>query len=386
MREPLLTRSFVTLSAAHFLFALSFYLYLHLPAWLVRFGASEIDIGILFGVMSAAAIMARPPLGRVMDERGRRPVLLAGGVLSTVACAAYLLIDGWGPLLYAVRIVHGVSEAMLFASLFAVAADLVPSARRIEGIGVFGVSGLLPMALGGVVGEALLARGDYPLLFVAGALANLAAVVLCLPIPEPPRAQGEPPRGLLAAVLDPRLVPIWTAGLLFAIALSGYFILLKTYVLEIRVGTIGDFFATYALVATALRLVLGGVPERLGPTRVLGVAMGVFCVGLLILSGATTRTHLVLAGALAGAGHGYTFPILIGLVVGRARATERGAALAVFTALFDAGTLIGGPLLGAVVELGSYRIMYAFAAVLAALGFFAMMLLDRRASATVPGP
>ena len=378
MREPLLTRTFAILAVAHFLFALSFYLFFHLPGLLVRFGASELDIGLLSGTMSAVAILARPPVGRVMDMRGRRPILLLGGMLGTASCAAYFLVDGWGVLLYAVRIVHGVSEAMLFASLFAIAADIVPASRRIEGIGLFGVSGLLPMALGGVVGEWLLARGDFPLLFAAGTAANLVALVLSLPVPEAPRVDGEEPRGVIAAVFDRKLVPLWASGLLFAIAIAAYFILLKTYVLSIGVGSIGDFFAAYAITACLLRLFAGSVPERVGPKRVLAVAMSALASGLVLLAFATSRTDLAIAGMLAGAGHGYTFPILLGLVVGRARPNERGAALAVFTALFDAGTLLGGPMLGAVVEAASYRAMFILAAALAAAGFVLLVVLDRR--------
>ncbi|NUO48574.1 MAG: MFS transporter [Polyangiaceae bacterium] len=378
MREPLLTRSFVVLSAAHFLYALSFYLYLHLPGLLVTFGASEIDIGVLSGVMSACAILSRPPVGRVMDVRGRRPILLFGGALGTVACAAYFAVDHWGPLLYGVRIAHGISEAMLFASLFALASDLIPSSRRIEGIGIFGVSGLLPMAIGGVLGDALISRGGYNLLFIAGTAANLIALVLSLPVPEPKRPEGEPPRGVIAAVLERKLVPLWTAGVFFAIALAAYFILLKTYVLSLGVGTIGDFFAAYAIVAASLRVFAGSLPERAGPKRVLGLAMALMTTGLILLAMASSRSHLVVAGALAGAGHGYTFPILLGLVVERARPTERGAALAVFTALFDAGTLLGGPLLGAIVEATSYEAMFVFAAAIVASGFVLLVVLDRR--------
>lgn len=378
MREPLLTRTFLVLAVAHFLFALSFYLFFHLPGLLVRLGASELDIGVLSGVMSACAILARPPVGRVMDVRGRKPILLAGGALGTLACGAYFAVDSWGVLLYAVRIAHGVSEAMLFASLFAIAADVTPSSRRIEGIGLFGVSGLLPMALGGVVGDALLARGDFPLLFAAGTAANLFALLLSLAVPEPPRAEGDPPRGVLAAVFELRLVPLWTSGLLFAIAIAAYFILLKTYVLETKVGTIGDFFASYSVTACLLRIFAGSLPERAGPKRVLGLAMAMLSGGLVLLAFAASQRDLWIAGALAGAGHGYTFPILLGLVISRARETERGAALAVFTALFDAGTLLGGPALGAVVEIAGYRSMFLVAAGLAAGGFALLLLLDRR--------
>jgi len=125
VREPLLTPTFVVLAIAHFAHALSFYLYLHLPAFLTELGGSELFVGVLYGAMSATAILARPFLGRVMDQRGRRPIMLSGGALGAVACAGYLLVGSLGPWIWIVRISHGLAEAMLFASLFALATDIV---------------------------------------------------------------------------------------------------------------------------------------------------------------------------------------------------------------------------------------------------------------------
>lgn len=376
-RVSLVTPVFALLCAAHFLCALSFNLYLQLPGLFLDLGAREAQVGMVSALMGVCAIVARPPVGRVMDRRGRRPILLVGGVLGSLACFGYFTIDHWGAWLFVVRVAHGVSEAMLFASLFALAADLVPAGRRIEGIGLFGVFGMLPVAVSGVLGDWLVSAGGYTLVMTVGAATSVASLALSWFVPEPPRAQGEAPRGLWAAARERRLLPLWVAGLLFATAISAYFILLKTFVAHHPIGKIGDFFAAYALVASALRVFLGSLPERLGPKRVVGVAMTSVALGAFVLAGADARWQLVIAGVLAGAGHGYTFPILLGLVVTRARATERGAALTLFTALFDGGTVVGGLVFGWLAEHAGYPVMFATAGSLALAGYGLLVWLDR---------
>ena len=378
MREPLLTPSFVVLAIAHFAHALSFYLYLHLPAFLNELGGSELFVGVLYGVMSGTAILARPFLGRVMDQRGRRPIMLGGGVLSALACAGYLLVGSLGPWIWIVRITHGVAEAMLFASLFALATDIVPASRRIEGIGLFGVSGMLPMAVGGWLGDRVLALGSYDWLFACSVALSLLGLVLSMPVREPPRAAGAPPRGLIAALVERQLLPLWLGGLCFAGALSAHFTFLKTHLLPTPELSVSSFFSTYSLTAVALRIFAGRLPERLGPSRVLAGSLVSLAAGLALLSLPPTEALLYGAGVLAGAGHGYAFPVLLGLVVTRARANERGAALALYTALFDSGTLLGGPLFGAIAERVNYAAMFLTASAMVLAGLVIFTVMDRR--------
>ena len=62
---------------------------------------------------------------------------------------------------------------------------------------------------------------------------------------------------------------------------------------------------------------------------------------------------------LCGAGHGYAFPILFGFTVTRSPVAVRGATLSFFTALFDIGVLIGGPVLGVIISVSGYPAMYS---------------------------
>jgi MFS family permease len=376
-RPRLITASFVLAALSNLLHGLSFNLYLHLPGFLTQLGASEVQIGLIFGVTAATAIAVRPSMGRAMDTRGIRLVIVLGGVLNAAVCALYLTVGVLGPWLVAVRILHGVAEAMLFASLFAFAAEIVPQARRIEGIALFGVSGMLPVGLGGLIGDLLLARASYAHLFAVSLAFGLVALGLSLPLRDRPRDPGPAPRGIFAALAQRDLVPLWLCGCLFATALAAHFTFLKTFVLTRGVGSVGLFFGAYSGAAIVLRIGFGRVPERVGAKRALFPAMASMVIGQCILALASSSAAVAVAGVLGGLGHGFAFPILLAMVVTRARPSERGAALSIYTALFDAGILAGGPLLGNVIAAAGYTAMFLTAAGLVILAMLVLAVWDR---------
>jgi MFS family permease len=382
-REPLLTRPFLLASASHFLHALAFNLYLHLSGFLQMAGATAGTIGLIFGVTGFAAILARPPMGRIMDQRGRIAIIRLGGLLHAVVCVLYCTVDAVGPWVVCVRVCHGISEAMLFTSLFAFASDIVPASRRFEGIALFGVSGMLPISLGSVLGDVLLThagltRAGYQELFAVSAVFATAAFFLSLPLAEPARKnEGEAARGMLAALRQRDLVPLWVAGVAFATCIAAPFTFFAAYVMTENVGKSGLFFSCYSVAAITLRIVGGKLPKRVGAKQVLFPALGAVAAGLMLLVVARSPLTIGLAGVLSGLGHGYTFPILLGLLVSRARPNERGAALAIFTALFDAGALLGNPLFGTIVERAGYRTMFGAAAALMVVGTAVFGFMDR---------
>ena len=359
-RDPLLTRPFVVAFAGNLFQGMAFFLFIHLPSFLTDLGASATEVGVLVGATAVSAIVIRPTLGRVMDTRGRRPVVLAGGVLNVITALLYLTVSSVGPWLFLVRILHGFGISMTFTALFTYGADIVPISRRTEGLALFGVSGILPIALGGVVGEVVLAQADFEALFVAAALFAAVGLLVTILLPETAArlAKGETPGGFFAAVFRRSLYPIWAVTAAFSMALTGYFTFLRTFVDETGIGSVGLFFSYYAGTAIALRLTLAWLPERVGAKRVLYPAFGLLMVGFLVLAQAESGTAIVLAGVLCGAGHAYTFPILMGMAVDRASDAGRGSAVAFFTALFDVGTLLGGPTLGFVIEQAGYPTMF----------------------------
>ena len=360
MTDRLLTKPFVFSGLANMAQGMAFTMFLHFPGFLKGLGAGEVEIGLIVGLTAVASIAVRPSVGRAMDQRGRRPVILFGNVVNVAVLALYLTVGELGFWLYAVRITHGFAVALLFTALFTYGADQVPATRRTEGIALFGISGILPIALGGVLGDIILARWDFGIFFLFVLGFGILALVLSLPLPEShnPSAGGDRPQRFLASVRQKNLVPLWWVTLVFSLALTAYFTFLKTFVIDTGIGSVGLFFSAYAATAIGLRLFAAWLPDRVGPKRVLYPALGSMVLGFIVLASATGSGAIAVAGVLCGAGHGYAFPIVMGMVVTRAAEADRGSAMAIFTGLFDVGALLGGPAFGAIIRFGSYSSMF----------------------------
>ena len=169
--DRLFTRPFVLVSMANLLQGVSFNLMLHLPGFLQDLGATKTEIGFIWGIASIAAIAIRPMVGRVLDTRGRRRIILLGNTINVMVVPLYLTVHELGPWVYAIRIVHGLAQAMLFTSLFTYAADQVPKSRMTQGLSIYGTSGLLSISIGGPWREP--ARRRHPI--SAGERLNLSA-------------------------------------------------------------------------------------------------------------------------------------------------------------------------------------------------------------------
>ena len=358
---------------------MAFTMFLHFPGFLKGLGAGEVEIGLIVGLTAVASIAVRPSVGRTMDRRGRRPVILFGNIVNVAVLALYLTVGELGMWLYAVRITHGFAEALLFTALFTYGADQVPASRRTEGIALFGISGILPIALGGVLGDIILARWDFDVFFVVVLGFGILSLLLSLPLPEssPIGAGGEERKRFLASVLQKNLVPLWWVTLVFSLALTAYFTFLKTFVIDTGIGSVGLFFSTYAATAIGLRLFAAWLPDRVGPKRVLYPALGSMVLGFVVLASATGSGAIAVAGVLCGAGHGYAFPIVMGMVVSRAAEADRGSAMAIFTGLFDVGALLGGPAFGAIIRFGNYSSMFLAAGGWMLVGGLIYAYLDR---------
>ncbi len=360
----LATRAYALIFVAHFMHAMSLHSYIQISGWLEGFGLSEVRIGWLIGVSAAMAVAIRPTLGRWMDRKGRKVVILAGGVTSVIASASYLGITTVGPALWCIRIVHGFAQAALFSAMFTLAADVTPAHRRAQGIAIFGIGGLIPMSLANLMGDYLTRDGDYTAFFASTAVYALIGLLLTLPLAESMPADDSDTKApsFLEVMSTRSLAALWVLGGGYALALSPCFAFLKLHVAELGVGSPGRFFTGFAGAAVVLRLGFGGIPDRFGFRRALVPAMFSTALGLTTLWSAQSDAHILIAGLLCGVGHGFTFPVLSAMIVDRCDVRGRGTAISSFTALFDLGMLIGAPAFGALASTLSYSGAFAASA------------------------
>jgi len=366
-RPRLLTVPFVLAALVNLLQGLSFFMFIHLPRFLTDLGANEVAIGLIVAATAVASILIRPGVGNAMDRRGRRPAILVGGVLNLVAVPLYFTVTAVGPWLVAVRVLHGIAAALTFTAVSTYGADQVPEERRTQGLSLFAASSMLPAAVGGWVGDVVLAAGGFRGVLFAALGFAAAALLLSAGLPEqhPDRPAGSLPRpkgGFRRALTQRNLLPLWLITFAICIALTGYSTFMRTYVDTTGIGSVGLFFAVYASTAVAIRIFGGWLPDRVGRAWVAYPALGALAAGYLALALGSSSASTVVAGVLCGGGLGYAYPILFASVVERSSPEERGSAMAAFTVFLDAGTLVGSPVLGWVILHFGYPAMFTTAA------------------------
>ena len=105
--------------------------------------------------------------------------------------------------------------------------------------------------------------------------------------------------------------------------------------------------------------------------------MAAYAAAFAVLAVAVANPGFVAGAALFGLGHGLLFPILSSQVVTRARATERGSAMAIFTSLFDFAVLIAAPIVGAAIDWRGYTAAFGGLSVFIAVGLVGYVFWDR---------
>ena len=372
---PLLTRNFGLLVTAHFIQAMGWSSMLLFPLYLAHVGASRSEIGAVMGSAAVGGLLLRPLIGWGLDAWGRKPMLFVGTTVAGIAMCGVALIDGIDATAYAVRFVFGLGVAALFTGYFTFCTDLVPAARRTEGIALFGISGLLPLLVNPAAEHLGVQASDLAwFLPVIGGVMLLSLVPL-IPITEPKRgsAQSRPgPAQVLRALRRRELWPVWIATCIFAaiVMLTGTF---ATVAAQARgIDRPATYWLTYAGGSVVVRLIGARLPDRLGTRNMVGPSLAICTAGALALAGVQDLMDLQLAGLLGGIGHGYAFPVLTSQVAERTPESVRGSALAMFTALWDVAFLSVPPLFGALADARGDGYMFTAAGLLAtvALAFW----------------
>jgi MFS family permease len=319
-----------------------------------RLHGSQVEAGVVIATMSLTVVLTRPFAGRLADRLGCKPVMLAGAGLCVGAGLAYHVTAGSVFVLEAVRVLHGLGEGALFTAGASWLVMLAPKDRRGRIVGLYGVHMWLGMSSGAILGAVLMHTVGFSWVWTACALTAVAGCAVIALKPGPPK----PERALKQALL-PRSVLMPGAAL--TCASLGYAGLAVFVALALSAHGVGDgvaAFDAYGFTYVAVRLFLGGWPDRFGPARVAGWSAAVETAGLLLVASAADLPVAIAGGLLMGAGLSLLYPSLALVVLDRTEAASQGAALGAFTSFWDLGVVAGGPVAGLIAHEYGYATMY----------------------------
>ncbi len=342
-------------------------------------GSGNFAVGLVIGAFAFTGLASRPFAGHLADLRGRRPVVVAGALLAATAGLLYFVPAGLPGLLLS-RLTLGAGEGMVFTAGSTWVVDLAPPHRRARVIGLYGLAVWSGLSLGPPIGDALLRASSFEAVWAFATLAPLAGALIALRIPDPfrPVATEEPRQLIARESLRP--------GLALSLATVGFAAMASFIVLHLDANGTGHgaaAFTAFAVTVVVTRLAGGDLPDRIGPLRCATGAAVIEILGLASIALASSLP-LALAGAVAmGAAFALLYPSLSLVVVNNVSETRRGSALGTFTAFFDLGMGLGGPLVGLAASLGGYPAAFWLASA-CAVGTLAVATALRRGWSAAP--
>ncbi|GMK41217.1 MFS transporter [Paenibacillus sp. CCS19] len=367
--EKLWTADFILITFASFFLFFGFQMLLPtLPVYMQDLGGDNTAVGLIIGIFTVFALVTRPLVGAVMGN-SKKGWLMAGLLLCFVIISGYHWTTSVVLLLLA-RCVHGVGWGVVTVTSGTLAADVIPAARRGEGIGYFGLASTLAMALAPAIGLAIL-DGSWHMqgvIFIAAGSTILS--LLCAWGVKRKRsnkdvhtANVEKPQAkpsFRSQLFEPKALFPSLLALLIGIVYGGIVSFITLFGKEVNIGNVGLFFTLNAVCLLIVRLISGRLFDRKGHVWVILPGSVLMAAALIVLSYAHDLTTLAISAVLFGLGFGAVQPSLQAWILNRVEPAKRGPANATFYSMFDLGIGGGAMLLGQLAEATSYAAMYRY--------------------------
>ena len=381
--ERLWNANYVKVMTANFSLFFAFYLLTPLlPLYLSEtFGATKDVIGLVLSGYTVTALLFRPFSGYFVDTFPRKKVLMVCFAAFSIFFAGYLAAGTL--LMFAlVRTLHGGPFGALTVANSTVAIDVLPSSRRNEGVGYYGLSNNLAMAIAPTFAIYIYAEThNFELLFwMALIIATFGWMVDATVRLKPTTVTQAPKRISLDRFF---LARGWMLGfnmIFFGFCfgvLSNYLAIYGKQVLGMTGGT-GTWFLLCSIGLMMSRL-QGSKALRQGKlTQNATEGMLLSLAGYTIFVACPDMVGYYGSAILIGLGNGHLWPAFQNMIISMAHHNERGTANSTILISWDVGVGIGIIAGGAIAEHLGYATAYWTVSVTHALGALLYFVRTRR--------
>ena len=308
------------------------------------------------------------PLAGWLSDRVGRKRLLVGALVGYAGFGLLpLLLDDLYAI-FGVRVLLGLTEAIIMTVATALVGDYFEGARREKWVAIqiatASVSAILLIAAGGALGEALGSRGPFWLYLLALPVALAAGIILF-----------EPSRSRAAAALPGAPATRGIAGLVaitFGIGLLFYTIIVQLGPVIEATGVTSPALIGLAGAAANLGVMLGSITfgrlKALPGQRLLSLGLPLVAIGYVGVALSSSFYLTAAAAVVICIGNGIMLPTMLAWVMRRLPPETRGRGTGVWTGAFFLAQFVA-PITAAVLSglLGGLSGAFLFFAVAAAI-------------------
>jgi MFS family permease len=362
-------RNFTLLTLSNFLMCSAYYsLISTLPVYISSvLNSTHGTVGLVMASYAIAAILVRPFCGFGLDYFGRKSIFIVSLLIYGLLFNAYIFAATvW--FLIMVRFLHGLTWGLTTTSNSTLAGDIIPSEKRGEGFGYFGVATTAGMAIGPLIGSFIMQRWGYQAMFLAGFSISIISVLLAGMMRY---EKYSPPVGLnfsWRGLLEKRtMIPAFNL-LITSLSYGGLLSFVALYGSEIGIENPSGFFLIYALGIITARFSAGKAVDREGPRKIIIICLSMLIIGFPLLALVRNPFGFYFSAVVLGFGHGVMWPTFQTMINNIVPPHRRGAANSTAFMAMDLGMGLGMIIAGYISQQLSISAAFLFCSAFCAIG------------------
>lgn len=358
-----------------------------LPSYLESIGGGEYK-GLIISVFTITAGLSRPFSGKLADTVGRIPVMIFGVVICFIVGFLYPVTSTIIGFLI-IRFIHGFSTGFKPTGTAAYVADVVPSSRRGEAMGILGISGSLGMAAGPAVGGLIAIHFTINTLFYTSSIVAMLSILVLIGMKEtvsnPQKFRFSLLRIPPSEVLEPKVLAPSMVMMLTAFPFGVILTLIPDFTDYIGIENRGIFFAVLTIASVLTRFFAGKASDKYGRVLVLKISTLSIAVSLVFVGLSNSVVMFLVSAFLTGIAVGMNSPTIFAWVADLSDPNHKGKAMStMFIALeigIGTGALISGWIFGNKTE--NLPLTFYIGALTSFLAFIYIMFIYKPESPTV---
>lgn len=348
---------------ANFMMMMAFYFLMPtLPFYLIgSLGADKSVVGVVVSVYIISAVVVRPFSGFLIDMLNRKPLYVAVFFFFTAVFGGYILFTSIS-LILMVRIVQGAIWGIIIPLGNTLALDVIPSSQRGAGIGFFGMSSTLAMALGPLFGLMMYSKFGFDIVVYASIAISTLGVLLAMFIKTSHKAPVRSQPISLDRFILVKAIPVGVNIIFVCFSYGLVVAYAALYGSEMGVKNTGLFFILMAVGVIAARLTTSRYIDRGYYNRISIISLVMITIGYALLGLAQTALVYYSMALVIGVACGMLFPTIQTMVVGFADHHQRGTATSTYFTAFDIGVGLGMLLGGSIAQWASLSTAFVIGA------------------------
>jgi len=355
--RKILTRDFILAFISQFTFSIAYHvLYPTLPIYLSRFGSTEVEIGVLIGILGVSSLVLRPFIGRALLKTPEKKFMIGGAILFVFTYVAYPFALPFWPL-FAVRVFQGIGLAFFYTASFTFISHISPGAHRGQAFSYYLLAINISLAISPSLGMFIINHFGFTFLFLIGLGLSLCTLLITSKLRKRQVSPLENSASKEGFLLSWEVLPSSILSFFFHLNWGALATFFPLYAINHGVTNPGFFFTAVAIMLILGRGLGGRILDLYSRERLILPCLIACVISMALLAFSKSLSMFILVAVIWGAGHAFLFPSLLVYAVDR-MGPSRGPAMGTFTGFSDLGMSLGPVIMGIIIRFTSYPTMF----------------------------